>query len=99
MATTTVRIDRQHKAHLERLRGEWRRRTGRAPTQQELLGHLLDYAGSHLDAIIDEMAWRPLTPEEIEAVFEEAIDVGRPLDLTTDIDATVYDWDREMGNK
>jgi hypothetical protein len=99
MSSTTVRVHHRHKKRLEELQTQWRRKTGKAPTQQDILGHLLDHAATHLDQIIAEMEWKPLTNEEFEALCAQAVDVGEPLDLTTDIDDTVYDWDREMGNK
>lgn len=74
---------------------KWRARTGQTPTQQELIGHLLDYAMRHAESIIDEASWRPLKEHEIEAVFQEAIDLGHPTDLAKDIDETVYDEEGE----
>lgn len=105
MKSTTVRLHPDRKAQLERLQAQWQRRYGQIPTQQDLLGEVLDYVTSHVEAFFREAGWRPLSSAEIVRIFDTVSvpDLGDPeRSITEEIDEVVYGegaFERKMGRR
>lgn len=105
MASTTVRIQAERKAQLEHLQIQWQHRYGTLPTQQELLGEVLDYVTVHREAFFSEAGWRPLSRSEADRLLDavRVPDLGDPSrSITEDIDEAVYGLDayeRKMGRR
>lgn len=66
MATTPVRIRREDKARLERLREDITAATGKRRSQQELVGDVVEFAVRHREEFLAETAWRPFNQPEVD---------------------------------
>ena len=88
MSTQPVRIRSDDKHHLEALRTEIQRTSGKRLSQQEVIATALDFVLRHRDQFLMETGWRPLSPAEI------AFWTGKRHKLGTwtaeDIDKIVY---------
>lgn len=90
--TTSITIDEETKARLERLQAEISRQTGGHVSEREVLAELLEAALDSPDEIID--AFRsdrvPLSDDERSAFHEGRISSGESTDEEM-IDDTLYD--------
>lgn len=88
---TSVKMDDETKAVLERLQAEIKLQTGRSVTQQELLARLVDHAIDSKADLIDSFreATVPVSSAEREAFHEGMVSSGVET-AEDDIDDVLY---------
>lgn len=89
--STTVRVENETKAELDRLQGLVQMETGRRISQSELLARLLRHAAKNPGMLYGEpKEWVPPTREQLARFFEDLPDYGVETDATR-IDEELYE--------
>lgn len=86
MASTTLKVDREQKRRLDRLRARLRILSGRRTTHAEVIDRMLALAESSPGTLLP-CAWRPLSRSEIDKVLSLSMDLGFQLG---DVDEVLY---------
>jgi hypothetical protein len=95
--STTVRVDDEVKADLDRLQGLVQAETGERLSQSDLLARLLRFARRRPEVVLrDEASWTPPTKAEMEALFAEVRDEGPATDASR-IKQDLYEDDDPHG--
>ena len=96
--STTVRVDDDVKAELDRLQGLVQMETGQRLSQSELLARLVRYAHRRPEIVLDESKpWTPPTIEQLARLFEKVRDWGVETDVSK-IDEVLYEEDSPHGD-
>lgn len=93
MAATTVRLDTDTKALLDRLQAELTLKRGEKLSHSDVLAKLLEFVRAREKQFLDEAAWKPLTPVQIERLSKIGFDWGVETS-SEDIDEVLYGGDR-----